>query len=549
MKKSLWVLSLVLWAATAFAGNGNIHRSSARIPGSYIVVLQAGADLDDVTSSVKSGGQRRVQRQYRRGIKAIAVDMSDAEAQVFARDPRVDYVEEDSVIETTALPWGPDRIDQRSLPLDGSFNPSGNGSNVLVYVFDTGVSPHDEYAGRLLPGFNATGDALGTTDCNGHGTHVAGIIGGKNYGVAEGVQIVPVRVLGCDGKGTLSALLAGIEFVIGQTSPSQPAVANMSLAGSASTALDAAVNRLIDAGVTTVVAAGNSGIDACGVSPARVPRALTVAATDAADNETSWSNYGPCIDIFAPGMGILSASNTSTTATATRSGTSQAAPFVAGVAALWLEGTTGLSPDTIALDILSHATPNVVMSLSDSVTPNRLLCTLMGDADITVPVDQLIPDSGFDDGGDFWTTEICTVVNQTGCPPFDAMSVPNMPSHSGKTHASLGANRELHLVSAPITIPSNASAVNLEFWLWVITKENDNTPDDVLKVDVRDAAGNVLQVLGTYSNLSESKTYRQHSFDMTAYRGKTIRVAFTSTADRGAPTWFLLDDVALNARH
>ena len=550
MKKSLWVLSLVLWAATAFAGNGNIRRSSARIPGSYIVVLQAGADVNDVSGSVKSGGQRRVKSEYRRGIKGIAVDMSDADAQQFARDPRVDYVEEDSVIETTALPWGVDRIDQRSLPLDGSFNPSRNGSNVRVYVFDTGVSPHDEYAGRLLPGFNATGDALGTTDCNGHGTHVAGIIGGKNNGVAEGVQIVPVRVLGCDGKGTLSALLAGIEFAIGQTSSNQPAVANMSLAGHASSALDAAVNRLIDAGVTTVVAAGNDGSNACDVSPARVPRALTVAATDASDNQTTWSNYGPCIDIFAPGQGIVSASNTSTTAMATRSGTSQAAPFVAGVAALWLEGTTGVSPDTIALDILSHATPNVVTALSDMVTPNRLLCTLMGDADITVPVNQLIPDPGFDNGDVFWTTEICTVINQTGCPPsLDAMSASNMPSHSRKTHASLGANRDLLLVSAPITIPSNASAVSLGFWLWVITKEHGDTADDVLKVDVRDVAGNVLEVLGTYSNLSESKTYRQHSFDMSAYRGKTIRVAFTSTADHGAPTSFLLDDVELNARH
>lgn len=549
MKKSLWVLSLVLWAATAFAGNGNIRRSGARIPGSYIVVLQAGADLNDVAGSVKSRGQRRVQREYRRGIKGIAVEMSDAEAQELARDPRVDYVEEDSVIEATAVPWGVDRIDQRSLPLDGSFNPDRNGSNVRVYVFDTGVSPHDEYSGRLLPGFNATGDGLGTSDCNGHGTHVAGIIAGKNYGVAEGAEIVPVRVLGCNGQGSLSALLSGIDFTIGQTGSNQPAVANMSLGGSASSALDAAVNRLIDAGVTTVVAAGNNGINACGVSPARVSRALTVAATDAADNQTTWSNYGGCIDIFAPGQGIRSASNTSPTATTTRSGTSQAAPFVAGVAALWLEGTTGVSPDTIALNVLSHSTPYVVTGLSDMVTPNRLLCSLRGDGDITVPVEQLISDSGFDDGDDFWTSEICTVIVQTGCPPV-TLDGQSMPSHSGRTHASLGAkNRDLLLVSAPITIPSNASAVDLGFWLWVVTKERGDAADDVLKVDVRDAAGNVLEELGRYSNLSESKTYRRRYFDMSAYRGKTIRVAFTSTRDRGASTWFLLDDIELNARH
>ncbi len=547
MKKSLCLLSLVLWAATAFAGNGNIRRSAARIPGSYIVVLEAGADLNDVVVSVKSRGQRRVQREYRHGIKGIAVEMSDAEAQELARDPRVAYVEEDSVIDTTTLPWGVDRIDQRSLPLDGSFHSDRNGSNVRVYVFDTGVSPHDEFGDRLLPGFNATGDLLGTSDCNGHGTHVAGIIAGKNYGVAEGVRIVPVRVLDCKGKGSVSALLAGIEFTIAETDSDQPAVANMSLAGKTSSALDAAVIRLIEAGVTTVVAAGNAGTNACGGSPARVSRALTVAATDAADNQTTWSNYGGCIDIFAPGEGIRSASNKTTTATTTRSGTSQAAPFVAGVAALWLEGTTGVSPDTIALNILSRATPNVVTSLSDMVTPNRLLCSLRGDADITVPVEQLISDPGFDDGDDFWTSEICTVINQTGCPP---LGIESMPSHSGKTHASLGArDRDLLLVSAPMTIPSNASAADLGFWLRVVTKERGDTADDVLKVDVRDAAGKVLEELGTYSNLSESSTYRRRYFDMSAYRGKTIRVAFTSTRDRGAPTWFLLDDIELKARH
>jgi hypothetical protein len=550
MKKSLLVLSLVLWAATAFAGDGNIRRSGARIPGSYVVVLQEGADVNDVARSVKSRGPQRVQREYRRGIKGMAVEMSDAEAQELARDPRVAYVEEDSVIEATDLPWGLDRIDQRTLPLDGSFNPERNGSKVRVYVFDTGVSEHDEYSGRLLPGFSAMLDLLGTGDCNGHGTHVAGIIAGKNYGVAEGVEIVPVRVLSCGGKGSLSGLLAGIDFVIGQIDPNQPALANMSLAGKSSSALDAAVNRLIDAGVTTVVAAGNSGVDACTVSPARVPRALTVGATDAADNRTTWSNYGACIDVFAPGEGILSASNKTTTATATLSGTSQAAPFVAGVAALWLEGTTGVAPDAIALDVLSHATPNVVTGLGDLVTPNRLLSTLQGDAEIMVPVDQLIADPGFDDGEDFWTTEICTVINQTGCPPtFLDIQGHNMPSRSGRSHASLGArNRDLLLVSAPMTIPASASAVELRFWLWVVTKERGDRAEDVLKIEVRDAAGKVLEVLGTYSNLSDSSTYRQRHFDMSAYRGKTIRVAFTSTRDHGATTWFLLDDVELRAR-
>ena len=460
MRKILSVLlGFGFSAATAFAGDGNIRRSEAPIPNSYIVVLQAEADLSDVAGSVKSRGRGRVQREYRRGIKALSVHMSDGEAQNLARDPRVAWVEEDSVVSTTALPWGPDRIDQRSLPLDGAFNPERNGSGVHVYVFDTGVSPHDEYDGRLLAGFNATGDALGTGDCNGHGTHVAGIVAGKNYGVAEGALIVPVRVLSCDGKGSVSTLLSGIDFAIAaQADSSQPAVANFSLSGGGSSALDSAVNKLIDAGVTTVVAAGNRGQNACEVSPGRVSRALTVAATDSSDNQATWSNYGGCTDIFAPGVGIQSASNITPTATVIRSGTSQAAPFVAGVAALVLEGTTGLSPDTVVNTVLSQATPYVVTGLNDKETPNRLVCTLT-DGDVSEPMQQLIADPGFDEGDEFWTSEICTVINPTGCPPSE-MSGMSMPSRSGKTHATLGArSRELLLVSEEISIPENASTV------------------------------------------------------------------------------------------
>jgi subtilisin family serine protease len=544
------LLSSGLFAATAFAGDGNVRRSEAPVPGSYIVVLASGAEVNDVAGSVKSRGRGRVQREYRRGIKALAVQMSDGDAQHLARDPRVAWVEEDSIVETTALPWGPDRIDQRSLPLDGAFNPDHNGSNVRVYVFDTGVSEHDEYSGRLLAGFNAIGDGLGTSDCNGHGTHVAGIIAGKNYGVAEGASIVPVRVLACDGKGSVSMLLSGIDFVIAaQAESAQPAVANFSLSGGASSALDAAVNQLIDAGVTTVIAAGNRGRNACDASPGRVSRALTVGATDTADNQATWSNYGGCVDIFAPGVGIVSASQTTFTGTATRSGTSQAAPFVAGVAAMVLEGNTGLSADDVAATVLSQATPYVVTGLTDPETPNRLACTLRSDGDTGTLVQQLISDPGFDEGDEFWTSEICTVINPTGCPPDELYGM-SFSSHSGKSHASLGGrNREVHLLSESIAIPSNASSVELRLWLWVVTKERAGSANDVLTIDVRDAAGNILEELGTYSNLSESNTYRRHQFDMSAYRGKTIRIGFTSAPDRGAPTWFLLDDVELGARY
>jgi len=551
MRTTNWViLSLGLWSTVAFAGNPKIHPSGKRIPGQYIVVLESGADVNDVSGAVKQRGRGHVRKQYERALKALAVDMSEADAQELARDPRVAYVEEDSVIETTAVPWGPDRIDQRNLPLNGTFNPGHNGNNIRAYIFDTGVSPHDEFGARLLPGFNATGDALGTKDCNGHGTHVASILGGKNYGVAEGTKIVPVRVLGCDGQGSLSALLAGIEWAINdKIAMGKQAVANMSLSGYASSALDYAVNRLIDAGVTTVVAAGNQGYNACDYSPARVRRALTVAATSNSDNQALWSNYGGCVDIFAPGVDILGAWPTTSKSTNTLSGTSQAAPFVAGVATLWLEGTTGLTPATIVNDILSHATVNVVTGLSDAATPNRLVSVFRADSEIVTSVEQLIADSGFAEGDAFWDTKLCTVINSTGCGP-SMMSVASLPSHSGNTHASLGGtDSKVQLVSAPLTLPVDASSAELSFWLWVFTADRGSTVRDRFTVEIWDEAGNMLQTLGTFSNFDQSVTYKRSYFDMSAYRGKTIRVAFTSFHDQGLATWFLLDDVEVNAYH
>lgn len=554
MKKcSLLVLFLLFPVATAFAGDAQIHRSDRRIPDRYIVVLRADADATDVATSVKKKGRGRVGHTYQRGINGISVEMSEADAQDLARDPRVDYVEEDSVIESTSISWGLDRIDQRTLPLNGNFNPGRTGKYVRLYIFDTGVSPHYEFYDRLMAGYNATGDALGTRDCNGHGTHVASVAGGQNYGVAEGAYIVPVRVLDCNGKGSLSALLAGINWVVNdKLTWNRPSVANMSLAGYGSQTLDTAVNTLIDYGVTTVVAAGNDAKNACNFSPARVSRALTVGATSNTDNQATWSNYGGCVDIFAPGVDIVGAWPSSSFASKTLSGTSHAAPFVAGVAAAWLERKPWASPDTIVLDVLSHATTNVVTGLSDINTPNRLLCTIADTLSVMTPVEQLISDSGFENGSAFWTTGICSVITQPECSGggVDSMSAASMPSHGGKGHASLGGrDRDVLLVSAPMTIPSNASTVELGFWLWVVTTERADTPQDVLKVELRDADGNVLELLGTFSNRDESESYKRRYFDLSAYRGRTVRVGFTSTRDQGAPTWFLVDDVELNAWH
>jgi hypothetical protein len=305
------------------------------------------------------------------------------------------------------------------------------------------------------------------------------------------------------------------------------------------------VNSLLSAGMTTVVAAGNDNVDACGLSPARVPGALTVGASTETDERAAFSNYGGCVDLFAPGTHIDSDWYSSPSATAVSSGTSESAPFVAGVAALILEKYPSASPTTVSQTVVSQATLDMLGAVGVG-SPNRLLFSLVDSLDTTTADAQLLADPGFDYGTTFWASDICTVINQTGCPPelFDMMSV---RSHSGKTHATIGGPaRTFHLSSETVTIPSTVSKAELSFYLWVMTKDKKLTTDDVLTVEVRDASGALLGTLGTFSNLDANATYTQRRFDVTRYRGATIRISFTGIQSQGPPTWFLLDDVTLN---
>jgi subtilisin family serine protease len=331
-----------------------------------------------------SGG--KVFHTYSHALNGVAVSLPDNAINGLRNRPEIAAIELDAVVSIDATQsnatWGLDRIDQTSLPLNSTYSYNVNGSynngasRVTAYIIDTGIlTTHGEFAGRTGAGYSAINDRRGTTDCNGHGTHVAGTVGGTTYGVAKGVRLIPVRVLDCRGSGTNSGVIAGVNWAIANHVSGVPAVANMSLGGGISSALDTAVTNLVNDGVVLAVAAGNSNVDACTSSPARATAAITVGATASNDARASFSNFGTCLDIFAPGVSITSAWSSSKTAIKTISGTSMAAPHVAGVAALILSGNPTQSVQNVVDTLIASSTPDKV---TNAVTgsPNRLLFSL-----------------------------------------------------------------------------------------------------------------------------------------------------------------------------
>ena len=324
--------------------SGKFRTVAEPILNEYLVVFArdaratAGTNFVELSSELAAdfGGERMQTFQY--ALNGFSVKMSQTQARALAQHPLVSYVEENGVVGIHAAQgnaiWNLDRVDQRTLPLSGSYSYATDGAGVHAYIVDTGIrATHSEFVGRMGEGTDTVGDGGNGNDCRGHGTHVAGTVGGTNYGVAKGVTLHPVRVLDCGGVGTNANVIAGIDWVAAHHLA--PAVMNLSLGGGISDAVDDAVRGAIATGVTVVVAAGNSAVDACDISPARTLEAITVGATNKSDRRSDFSNWGRCVDVFAPGDSILSAAIADDTATAIHGGTSMAAPHVTGAAALY----------------------------------------------------------------------------------------------------------------------------------------------------------------------------------------------------------------------
>ncbi len=407
MKRILIVLALLTFGIGAFmlpraiSGQRNkLIKTSKPIPNRYIVVLDDSV-IETAELEVEARGQYlsnlyggSVRQVYSSAFKGFVAEMTPEQAETMNLDSSVRSIEEDGIIsvssEQTNAPWHLDRVDQRAMPMDTTYGYASMGTGVNVYVLDTGIRyTHVDFGGRADAVYDNINDGQNGNDCNGHGTHVAGIAGSATYGVAKNAMLHSVRVIPCNGYGQISNLLAGVDWVTANRV--NPAVANISItAGGSSPALEIGITNSIASGVTYTIAAGNSSADACGFTPARTPNALTVGSTVNNDDRSLSSNYGPCLDLFAPGHQVTSLSYLNDTDTRVLSGTSMAAPAVAGAAALYLSANPTASPVAVG-DAIRDAATSGVVTLIDGTSPNRLLYSWLSGAPAPTPTPTTTP--------------------------------------------------------------------------------------------------------------------------------------------------------------
>ncbi|WP_433057885.1 S8 family serine peptidase [Dactylosporangium sp. CS-033363] len=538
---ALAALTTVLIGAPAYAEpSGTIQNegSANAVAGRYIVTLRDTGESDTGkrdTLIQQYGGQ--VRHTFAGGYSTA---MSASQARRLAADPgvaAVEAVQRITVQDVQSSPpnWGDDRIDQASLPLNQRYEyPASAGQGVTVYVLDTGLNAsHVDFSGRVRQGIDIVDGDSNPADCHGHGTHVAGTAVGSSYGVAKKANLVSVRVLNCQGTGTNDDLIAGIDWV--RTNAQKPAVANYSIGcGSrcSSQAMDSAVQRLIDSGVQFVQAAGNNGDDACYYSPQGVAAALTVGNSTSADARNSSSNYGSCLDLFAPGTSIVSASYSSNTGSATMTGTSMASPHVTGAAALYLGANPSATPAQVRSALVSNGSTGKI-SGAGSGSPNVLLNVGFLNGGTTPPPDpepgQPVANPGFENGTSPWTATANVIGTWS-----------QYPARTGTRNAWLngGGKVQTDTLAQQVAIPAGSSAT-LHFWVRITTAEYENTVYDRLTLT---ADGTTV---GSWSNLDKTSGYVEKTVNLNAYAGRSVALKFTGVEDWSLQTSFVIDDVTI----
>jgi Subtilase family/Peptidase inhibitor I9 len=575
VRNTLLGLAMVAAGDVAAARAGELVKAQGAraIPGCYVVALKAGAAVRAgslqaglTVSQLAVGAAARHRGQvghvYEAALSGYSICLPEAAAEALAREPEVEVVEQDQVYTAnttqSGATWGIDRIDQRNLPLSGTYTYNFTGAGVHAYIIDTGIrATHTQFGGRVsAQGFTSINDGNGTSDCNGHGTHVSGTVGSATYGVAKGVTLHAVRVLDCNGSGTTSGVIAGVDWVT--QNHVSPSVANMSLGGGVSSTLDSAVANSIASGVTYAIAAGNSNADACNASPARVSTALTVGSTTSTDARSSFSNFGTCVDLFAPGSSITSTWNTSDTATNTISGTSMATPHVTGVAALYLSQFGNQSPATVAAALVNNGTSGVVGNPGTG-SPNRLLFSLFGGGGGSTTV--------FSDGFETataWTvnpsgTDTATTgMWQRGTPQQTSSgSVMQLGSCAGGANclvtglaagASVGENDvdngTTSIQSPAIALPSSGT-LTLSF-AYYLAHLNNSSSADFFRVSLVGSSGTtqVFQELGAATTLAAA--YKTRSVNISSFAGQTVRILIQAAdASTGSLVEAAVDDVTI----